>query len=331
MWKRFVLMKPEGGGEGGGGGGGAAAPAPAAAAPAAAASPAPAAAAPAPAAAAPAPAAGTPAAAPAAEVKAIWPENWRETVSKDDAKMLQRLSRYGSPEDVAKALIAAQNRIASGELKPVLGKDASPEELKEWRQAHGIPEAPDKYDLGKEVKLDEADKPIYDVLFKAAHDSNQTPEQVKATVQAINRVKEAVAEHQEKQDQRFQQEGEDALRAEWGGEFRRNINLVHGLFDGSGSQDLKDQVLSARLADGRPIGSSAEAMKMLLGLALIKNPAGVVVEGGSGVTGEGIKTELEKLQKIPPAKKTAKQDERQRSLITAAINANLMDANGNWK
>jgi hypothetical protein len=326
--KRFVFMKPE---EGEGGGGGAAvAPAAAPAASAAPAAPAATPAAPAPAAKAPA-APAAPASAPAAEVKGIWPENWRETVSKDDAKMLQRLGRYGSPEDVAKALIAAQNRIASGELKPVLGKDASPEELKEWRQAHGIPEAPDKYDLGKDVKIDEQDKPLFDVIMKAAHTSNQTPEQVKATVKALSSVKEAIAEHQEKQDQTFKQQGEDALRSEWGNEFRRNINLVHGLLDGSGSQQMKEDVLSARLSDGRPIGSSPEAMKMLLGLALIKNPTGVVVEGGSGVTGEGLRNELEKLQKIPAMKKTQQQDERQRSLITAAMSANLMDQNGNWK
>jgi hypothetical protein len=45
------------------------------------------------------------------------------------------MSRYGSPEDVAAALINAQNRIDRGEVKPVLSKDATPEELAEWRQA----------------------------------------------------------------------------------------------------------------------------------------------------------------------------------------------------
>lgn len=264
-------------------------------------------------------------------MKAIWPENWRETVSKDDAKMLTRLQRYGSPEDVAKALIAAQNRIASGELKPVLGKNASPEEIKEWRAAHGIPESPDKYDLGKDVKIEPEDKPIMDVLIKRLHGANATPEVVRETVAAFNSMRDLVADHHEKQDKQFEREAEDALRAEWGNEYRRNVNLVHGLLDGSGSQKLKDGIMSARLPDGRAIGSSPEAMKMLLGLALIHNPAGVVVEGGSGVTGEGIKQELEKLQKIPASRKTSAQDDRERQLISAAVSAGHMDANGNWK
>jgi hypothetical protein len=245
--------------------------------------------------------------------------------------MLTRLQRYGSPEDVAKALIAAQNRIASGELKPVLGKNASPEEVKEWREAHGIPATPDKYDLGKDVKIDEADKPIMDVLIKRLHGANATPEVVRETVAAFNSMRDLVADHHEKQDKKFEQDATDALRAEWGNEYRRNINLVHGLLDGSGSQGLKDGIMSARLPDGRAIGSSPEAMKMLLGLALIHNPSGVVVEGGSGVTGEGLRTELDKLQKIPTSKKTTQQDERQRQLISAAVSAGHMDANGNWK
>ena len=334
--KMPLLFKPE---DDGGSAGGAAAPAPAATA---APSPAPAAPAPAPAASpspapAPSPAASSaPAAAPAEAKDGFWPEKWRETVSKDDAKKLSRLQRYASPEAAIDALIAAQNRIAAGELKPVLGKNASPEQIAEYRAAMGIPDDPTKYDLGKDVKIDDAEKPFLEKIFSAAHASNQTPEQVAATVKAYRQVAQEVAEAQAIKDAESREQGADALRAEWGPEFRRNINLITGLLDGAGPQALKEKILEARLPDGTKFGNSPEVMKLLVGLALVQNPTGVVVPGGSGDPAPGIREELKKIADARMGNRAAynkdtKMQERERELIGAAVKMGIMDEKGDWK
>lgn len=240
----------------------------------------------------PAPGAAAASATPAGDVakggEGYWPADWRETVSKGDAKILQRVSRYASPQAAMDALIAAQNRISAGELKPVLGKNASAAEVAEWRKEHGIPDTPDKYDLGKDVKIEGMDPKLLGEVFKAAHESNQTPEQVKATMKAWSQISNAVTEQRTEKDIEVQKASEDALRAEWGGEFRRNINLIHGMLDGSASPELKTKLLGGRLADGTPIGSSPEALKFLVGLALIQNPTGIVVPGSEGNQAKGI-------------------------------------------
>jgi hypothetical protein len=285
MWKlRHVLRSPDD--QGGGG----AAPAPAPAAPA----PVPAAPAPGPAAPAPSPAAPAPA---PADTKGFWPDNWRETVSKEDAKRLGQLQRYASPQAAIEALFAAQDRIRSGELKPVLGKNPSADDLKEWRDAHGIPEKPEAYDLGKDFKVDPSDEGLITALKTAGHKSHQTADQIRATVGVLQQLTQQARDARAAADTTFKQDGEDKMRAEWGGEFRRNVNLVHGLLDLSGSQDLKAQMLDARLPDGRRIGDSPEAMKMLLGVALIQNPTGVVVPGGDANRAETVDTEIEKIEK----------------------------------
>jgi len=312
---KYVLRNEEGSG----GGGGAAVAAPAAA-PALAPAPAPAAAAAPAASPAPAPAAAAPAAAPA-EAAGYWPADWRQTVSGEDAKTLERMSRYASPADVAKALIAAQNKISSGELKPVLTKDAKPEEITAYRKAHGIPEAPDKYDLGKDIPLDPKN-PLSAAFLKAAHESNQTPEQVKASLLAYNAFQTQTNDLRAENDKKQQTLTEEALRAEWGGEYRRNINLIHGLLDFAGSQDLKDKLLSARLADGTRFGDSPDVMKMLAGLALIQNPTGVVVPGGDGNQAETIDSEIAKIEKVmrenrPAYTKDEKMQARYRDLLGA--------------
>jgi hypothetical protein len=221
-----------------------------------------------------------------------WPTDWRESYSKDDAKKLEKLQRYGSPEAAFDAMFAAQQKISSGELKPTLRKDATPEQLAEWRKAHDVPQTPDAYAL-KGVAIEDAEKPMFEALFRAAHETNQTNDQVAATAKTWGTIKQKAL-----QDQATAKASEDSLRAEWGPEFRRNINLITGLLDGSASPQMKDKLLSGRLADGTPIGSSPEALKMLLGLALLQNPTGVIVPGGHASVGQAVDDEIAATEKL---------------------------------
>jgi hypothetical protein len=193
------------------------------------------------------------------------------------------------------ALIAAQNRISAGELKPALGKNPSPEDLATWRKEHGIPETPDKYELGADVQG--MDKEALKKVLAIAHATNQTPEQVKASLGALKLLAQSSAEQRHEADVATQKTSEDALRAEWGPEYRRNINLIHGMLDGTTAPKFKDMVLGGRLADGTPIGSSPEALKWLASLALIQNPTGVVVPGSEANPMKGIDDEIGKIEK----------------------------------
>jgi hypothetical protein len=245
------------------------------------------------------PPANAPAAEPAPEPPGFWAEGWRERLAGDDTKALKQLGRYASPEDIWKKARALESRLSSGELRPVLGKDASEAEVKEYRQALGIPAAPDKYDL-KDVKIDESDKPFIAEVMKDAHATNQTAEQVAATVNAWNRIKTAAIEKQADTDKVARAKMEDTLREEWGTDYRGHMNRIENLLNTSGSQEMKDLFLGGRLADaaGTPIGSSPEAMKLLLRLALIDNPANIVVPAGHANPIKTIEDELASINKV---------------------------------
>ena len=220
------------------------------------------------------------------------------------------------------ALVAAQNRISAGELKPVLGKNATPEQVKEYREALGIPETPDKYDLGKDIKIEGMDPTLLGEVLKEAHESNQTPDQVKATLKAWSKISQSVKEQQYESDVNIQKTSEDALRAEWGTEYRRNINIIHGMLDGAASPGLKDAIMGGRLADGTPIGSSPDALKFLVGLALIQNPTGVVVPGSEANPMKGVEEELAKIDQTMKTNRAAynkdeKMQARYRELLVA--------------
>lgn len=305
---RHLLRKPDGGDAGGSEGGAPpaaappAAPAPPAASPPAAAPPAAAApAAPAPPAASPpaaAPAAASPPAAAGADdsAKANWRDDWRETMAKGDAKVLARLQRYASPEAVSDAMLAAQNRISSGDLKPVLKKDSTPEQIAEWRAANGVPETADKYDLG--VKVTDGAKALLDVYLPIAHAANMTPDQVKASLGFIAQMNKAENEQRATRDVELEESGEEALRAEWGGEYKRNVTFIHNLLDGAATPEFKDALLGGRLADGTPIGSSPAALRFLMGLALVQNPTGTLVPGFNNNPAQGVEEEITKIETV---------------------------------
>lgn len=321
--RHHLYRKPEDGDAGGGSEGGAppaaappAAPAPPAASPPAASPPA----APAPPAASPPagspPAASPPAAAAPPPVEAAWREDWRQTMAKGDEKVLKRLERYASPEALSDALIAAQNRISSGDLKPVLKKDSTPEQIAEWRAANGVPEKPDGYDLGKDVKLSDQGKAFMERYLPIAHANNMTADQVKANLGFIAEMNKAEAVGRATRDVELEESGEETLRAEWGGEYKRNVTFIHNLLDGAATPEFKDKLLGGRLADGTPIGSDPAALRFLMSLALVQNPTGTLVPGYNNTPIEGVDEEIKKIETLMRTDRAAyDKDEKQQARL----------------
>jgi hypothetical protein len=224
------------------------------------------------------------AAAAKSDPKGFWPENWREQVAGEDAKIRERLSRYASPAEVARALIAAQSKISSGELKPGISAKSTPEEIAEYRKSAGIPEAPDKYDLdlGGGLVVADADRPLINTFLEAAHRTNQTPDQVKAGLRAYYEITEAAEAQRSALDEETRMKAEDSLRTEWGQDFRPNVNRITQLLDGIMDAPAKAEFMNSRQADGTPIFNNPGILKAMLRLALIENPSGTVVPGGGG-------------------------------------------------
>lgn len=252
-----------------------------------------------------------------------WPDNWRELYAGEDEKKLGRLQRYASPNAALDGLIAAQNRISAGELKTALPENPTEEELKTWRTENNIPESPDKYDLTFEdgFVIGDDDKPLIEGFTEMAHKANLMPDQVKEAIRWFYAEQEHQAEAQHDMDEEARKSSEDALRTEWGQDYRRNVNLVNGLLD-TASEGLKDRFLGGRLSDGTPIGSDPEALKFLIDLALQINPITTLVPAGTGDVIGSIEDEIATIEKTMREDRKAynrdeKMQERLRQLYEA--------------
>jgi hypothetical protein len=235
------------------------------------------------------------------KVQSNWPDNWRELYAGQDEKKLSRLSRYASPQAAIDAMIAAQNKISSGEYKSVnpFPEKGTPEEQNQWRQANGIPEAPDKYDfkLPAGVALGEYDKPIIEDFAKYAHSKNLPNEAVAATINWYMDFQERNAEQKHEARQNFRMESEDKLRAEWGQDYRRNLNVINALLD-QAPQGIKDKFLGGSMADGTPIGNDPDMLRYLASLALQINPHTTLVPGAGANVASAIEDEIGKLETL---------------------------------
>ena len=232
--------------------------------------------------------------------KGDWPGDWVQKLSAGDDKRAQRLSRYASPVALADALIAAQNRIASGEVKAAFPKDGKPEEISAWRQTNGIPEAPDKYDLnlGNGLVVGADDKPIVDGFLKAAHGANMHPDQVKQTLNWYYEEQNRQAQVRAEQDAKDRIAALDTLNAEWGPSFRRNVNLIENTVIARFPPEIRDAIKSARLGNGKGMFNDPEVMRAFAALALEINPAGTVVPSGEGDPAKSVNDRIAELEKL---------------------------------
>ncbi len=228
--------------------------------------------------------------APAAPAE--FPEDWRQKLSGGDEKELKRLERFGSPKELAKAYRELEKKMSSGVVKHDLPKDATPEQVTQWRKDNGIPEAPEGYDtnLGNGIVIGENDKPLVNEFLKEMHSANASPTAVNAALTAYYKLIEKQAADAEAADVDFKGQSIEELQMEMGADFRKNINMVSNLLS-TAPDGLKDRLEASRTPDGRKLGDDPAMIKWLTQLAREVNPAAALVPGAGSNAAQSIKEE----------------------------------------
>ena len=213
---------------------------------------------------------------PKATAPADWPEDWRARLAGDNKKAADRLARFKSPNDVLNSYLALEAKVSGGEFAKKLPTNYTDAELADYRKANGIPDKPDDYKVDVPgLVWGEADKPMLDSWKQFAFENNLPPEIAKMGPAWYAREQEALVARLAEQDQVNYQSGTAALQAEWGNEFKGNINAAKNLFEAY--PGVWDSVMGARDADGVRNGDNPVVLKALASIAKEMNPYATII------------------------------------------------------
>lgn len=227
-----------------------------------------------------------------------FPEDWRDKLAGDDPKFRKQLERYASPGALAKAHRELQAKVSSGELRGSnkLPEKPTDEELSAWRKENGVPDKPADYinDLPSGIVLGEDDKPRVDSFIKQMHELNAPKGLVQSAIEWNQKQIEEDMQQRYERNANLQDSTEEELRAEWGGEYKRNINLVSGLI-ATLPESARDVFTGALSPDGTAIFNNPEVVRWMVDMARKVNPVGTVVPGATNIS--AVDNEIETIEK----------------------------------
>lgn len=236
---------------------------------------------------------------------AKWPETWRSDWSGGDEKVAKMLERFESPAALVKSYNEAAKKIRSGELAKPLPKDATPEQIAEYRAEHGIPEKPEGYfeKMPEGLVIGEEDKELFSDFAGAMHELNLPPAAMHKAVEWYYGMQEAqLAKAQEMEKQQAAQASE-ALRKEWGQDHKANINLITSHLDSLG--ELKPMLMDALMPDGTRLFNNPDIVKWFAAQARLANPGGTIVPGGGNPSQlDSVQGEIDKIETVMRTRRT---------------------------
>ncbi|MBV8473753.1 MAG: hypothetical protein JO107_14180 [Hyphomicrobiales bacterium] len=223
---------------------------------------------------------------PTPPAPATWPENWREQMAGDNKKAQERAKRFNSPNDILNSYLALEGKLSGGEFTKKLPSHPTEAELAEYRKANGIPDKPEGYDtsLGNGIVWGEADKPLLESWTKHAHDNNFSADVVKKGLEWYAREQEAIVERLVETDMANYQAGTAALQAEWGPQFKSNLNSAKAMLDAY--PGVWDSIMGSRDGAGMRNGDNPAVLKALAAIAKELNPFAAVAPTTPGQTPE---------------------------------------------
>ena len=264
----------------------------------------------------------------ASSVKGYWPEDWKEKyVEKqeglDDAgkdKLMKRLSRYASPRAALDAMVNAQNKISKGMTK-IPGKDATKEEIAQYRKDIGVPDDVKGYDLtlSDGMVIGDDDKEAIDAFLETAHAGNYNQQQVTDGLNWYYKQQEAIAAAQQEADAIHRAEVVEQLRTEWGPEYQANRNLMANYLTSDFGEGVAEMITGARLADGTPFANHPDILRGFVAKARAANPLGALVPGSGTKQHDAMVDEiaaLEKQMSTPEWSSDTKAQKRYQKLIS---------------
>ncbi len=229
-----------------------------------------------------------------------WPTDWREQMLAGlDPKVADQFKRFQSPADIAKSYLAAQQRIRSGEYKRAAPPSDNPEELKAWRTEQDIPDSPDGYEIGDAEamkSMTEEEKADFNVLREGFLAANLPRGTAKLLAESAMKMAAQQQERMAAADATNSDTNQDALRAEWGAEYRQNIKMNGDFMVKHFGEEGMDQLITARMPNGMRLADMPQFNKFINEMARLSG--GDVLFDGDVSGGKSLDARLEEIRQV---------------------------------
>lgn len=177
----------------------------------------------------------------------------------NDEKAMATLRRFTSPETLHRSYNEWRSKVSAGELKPVLGKEFTPEDVANYRKAWDIPEAPDKYGVEfpkvEGWEPSEADKADLKSFLEGAHAAHIPRSQAQAMVNKYLEIRQAGEQQMREAAIDKTVEQQSTIRAEWGKDWKMNANMIKADLEKVLGKDEAVGLVDLVLSDGTVLGN----------------------------------------------------------------------------
>lgn len=226
-------------------------------------------------------------------------DDWRARLSGGDEKLLGYLARVPSEKALVERVKRHEDDVKAGKYLKPLPENPTDEELAAWRKQQGVPETPAGYleALPEGLVVGDDDKPFVEKFAESMFGVNAPPAIVGKAIEAYYGIVEAQAEAEIQAIREAKDRGIEVLRDEWGGDYRRNVNIITSYLS-----TLPEEVASAihggRGADGLPLGSNPAFLRWLAAQAMEANPVATVVPGAGANQASAIADAMAEIEKV---------------------------------
>ena len=200
------------------------------------------------------------------------PTDWRARFAGDDPKALEAFSRYKTEADFGKAFLEQRAALSKPKALPTLDEKATPAQIDEYRKTFGIPDSPDGYKITppEGYQVSEVEKGMLSEFAKAMHGKHMTPAAVQTATEFFFQSQQQNMAAMQAMDVAKQKEWHKALEQEFGKDFEAQIAGGEAYLNKqfAGNEELKGEILNARLPGGGRLGDNPEFIKMITDLAM---------------------------------------------------------------
>ena len=180
---------------------------------------------------------------------------WRDGIEDKEAR--EFAGRFTSPADLAKAGLDFRKKLSNSINLPP--KDATEDQIKEYRDRLGVPAEASGYEISLPEELPDElkpadDDPILSEFLATMHKAGATPDVVKDTTNWFYGHVMATRDRSAKKLLEAREESSAALRREWGSDYEANLNSAKHAVAEFGDDAFKAFV-NTKTIDGVPLGN----------------------------------------------------------------------------